>query len=142
MYLSFFNEPLLFFSLFSAASNQYFYLSFFNKFCLFCYCSEQAICQARASVMVYDDSNKKWMPAGSSSGLSKVQIYHNTGNNTFRVVGRKISDHEVGEHKDHEESSPLIKVLLLNLMMNSLISFVCLIVSVSSYIKNLTWCSD
>nr|XP_010972266.1 PREDICTED: LOW QUALITY PROTEIN: protein enabled homolog [Camelus bactrianus] len=41
--------------------------------------SEQSICQARAAVMVYDDANKKWVPAGGS----------------FRVVGRKIQDHQV-----------------------------------------------
>ena len=35
---------------------------------------EQSIAAARASVMVYDDINKKWVPAGSSHGLSKVQI--------------------------------------------------------------------
>ncbi|XP_072588787.1 protein enabled homolog isoform X16 [Vulpes vulpes] len=62
------------------------------------YCSgrsEQSICQARAAVMVYDDANKKWVPAGGSTGFSRVHIYHHTGNNTFRVVGRKIQDHQV-----------------------------------------------
>nr|XP_054364105.1 protein enabled homolog isoform X6 [Mirounga angustirostris] len=62
------------------------------------YCSgrsEQSICQARAAVMVYDDANKKWVPAGGSAGFSRVHIYHHTGNNTFRVVGRKIQDHQV-----------------------------------------------
>lgn len=58
-------------------------------------CSEQSIISARASVMVYDDNQKKWVPSGSSSGLSKVQIYHHQQNNTFRVVGRKLQDHEV-----------------------------------------------
>ncbi|XP_057582197.1 protein enabled homolog isoform X6 [Hippopotamus amphibius kiboko] len=57
--------------------------------------SEQSICQARAAVMVYDDANKKWVPAGGSPGFSRVHIYHHTGNNTFRVVGRKIQDHQV-----------------------------------------------
>ncbi|XP_026537947.1 protein enabled homolog isoform X1 [Pseudonaja textilis] len=57
--------------------------------------SEQSICQARAAVMVYDDANKKWVPAGGSTGFSRVHIYHHTGNNTFRVVGRKIQDHQV-----------------------------------------------
>uniref|UniRef100_A0A2K6ER17 ENAH actin regulator n=1 Tax=Propithecus coquereli TaxID=379532 RepID=A0A2K6ER17_PROCO len=51
--------------------------------------------QARAAVMVYDDANKKWVPAGGSTGFSRVHIYHHTGNNTFRVVGRKIQDHQV-----------------------------------------------
>ncbi|ESO96439.1 hypothetical protein LOTGIDRAFT_214569 [Lottia gigantea] len=54
-----------------------------------------AIIAARASVMIYDDANKKWVPSGHTQGLSKVQIYHHTTNNTFRVVGRKIQDHEV-----------------------------------------------
>lgn len=56
---------------------------------------EQSIISARASVMVYDDGQKKWIPSGSSSGLSKVQIFHHQQNNTFRVVGRKLQDHEV-----------------------------------------------
>ncbi|XP_035380616.1 protein enabled homolog isoform X2 [Electrophorus electricus] len=56
---------------------------------------EQSICQARAAVMVYDDANKKWVPAGGSTGFSRVHIYHHTGTNAFRVVGRKIQDHQV-----------------------------------------------
>uniref|UniRef100_A0A8B9TVK8 Protein enabled homolog n=1 Tax=Anas platyrhynchos TaxID=8839 RepID=A0A8B9TVK8_ANAPL len=60
-----------------------------------CRTNEQSICQARAAVMVYDDANKKWVPAGGSTGFSRVHIYHHTGNNTFRVVGRKIQDHQV-----------------------------------------------
>lgn len=66
-----------------------------KKTCLsFCF-SEVSISSARASVMVYDDVNKKWVPSGSSSGLSKVQLYHHQVNNTFRVVGRKLQDHEI-----------------------------------------------
>ncbi|XP_046999265.1 protein enabled isoform X2 [Schistocerca americana] len=57
--------------------------------------SELSIASARASVMVYDDINKKWIPSGTSSGLSKVHIYQHQVNNTFRVVGRKLQDHEV-----------------------------------------------
>lgn len=45
--------------------------------------------------MIYDEANKKWVPSGSSSGLSKVHIYHHVVNNTFRVVGRKLQDQEV-----------------------------------------------
>ncbi|KTG37864.1 hypothetical protein cypCar_00000938, partial [Cyprinus carpio] len=66
--------------------------SYVSLFFLF---SEQSICQARAAVMVYDDANKKWVPAGGSTGFSRVHIYHHTGNNAFRVVGRKIQDHQV-----------------------------------------------
>ena len=36
---------------------------------------EQSIAAARASVMVYDEVNKKWVPAGSSHGLSKVNHF-------------------------------------------------------------------
>ncbi|KAL3874577.1 hypothetical protein ACJMK2_037565 [Sinanodonta woodiana] len=59
--------------------------------------SEVAIVSARANVMVYDETSKKWIPSGSTGtpGLSKVQIYHHTQNTTFRVVGRKLQDHEV-----------------------------------------------
>ncbi|XP_036333240.1 protein enabled isoform X2 [Rhagoletis pomonella] len=56
---------------------------------------EQSIIGARASVMVYDDNLKRWVPSGTSAGLSKVQIYHHQLNNTFRIVGRKLQDHEV-----------------------------------------------
>ena len=50
----------------------------------------------RASVMVYDDMQKKWLPSGSSpGGISKVHIYHHPSNGTFRIVGRKVQDHEV-----------------------------------------------
>ncbi|XP_044576435.1 protein enabled isoform X3 [Cotesia glomerata] len=56
---------------------------------------EVSVSSARASVMVYDDVNKRWIPSGSSSGLSKVQLYHHVVHNTFRVVGRKLQDHEI-----------------------------------------------
>ncbi|KAL1458655.1 hypothetical protein WDU94_008786, partial [Cyamophila willieti] len=45
--------------------------------------------------MIYDDVNKKWMPSGSSSGLSKVHVFQHQVNNTFRVVGRKLQNQEV-----------------------------------------------
>lgn len=57
--------------------------------------SEQSVASARAAVLVYDDHNKKWVPSGTSSGLSKVHIYQHTVNGTFRIVGRKLHDHEV-----------------------------------------------
>ncbi|XP_016663930.1 protein enabled isoform X4 [Acyrthosiphon pisum] len=56
---------------------------------------ETSITSARASVMIYDDNSKKWVPSGTSSGLSKVHIFKHVINNTFRVVGRKLQDHEV-----------------------------------------------
>ncbi|XP_078516298.1 ena/VASP-like protein isoform X9 [Lissotriton helveticus] len=58
--------------------------------------SEQSICQARASVMVYDDTSKKWVPIKpGQQGFSRINIYHNTTNNTFRVVGVKLQDQQV-----------------------------------------------
>uniref|UniRef100_A0A9J7ZYV4 Vasodilator stimulated phosphoprotein b n=1 Tax=Cyprinus carpio carpio TaxID=630221 RepID=A0A9J7ZYV4_CYPCA len=53
--------------------------------------SESSICQARATVMIYNDADKKWVPAGTGAqAFSRVQIYHNPSNNAFRVVGRKM----------------------------------------------------
>lgn len=63
--------------------------------CVINYFSETSITSARASVMIYDDNSKKWVPSGTSSGLSKVHIFKHVTNNTFRVVGRKLQDHEV-----------------------------------------------
>ncbi|KAM6954143.1 enah/Vasp-like b isoform 1-T1 [Aplochiton taeniatus] len=58
--------------------------------------SEQSICQARASVMVYDDTSKKWVPIKpGQQGFSRINIYHHTANNTFRVVGVKLQDQQV-----------------------------------------------
>jgi len=57
--------------------------------------SEHSIVMARASVMIYDDTNKRWIASGISQAVSKVHIYHHTINNTFRVVGRHPHDHEV-----------------------------------------------
>ncbi|KAI1237607.1 hypothetical protein IHE44_0013689, partial [Lamprotornis superbus] len=58
--------------------------------------NEQSICQARASVMVYDDTSKKWVPIKpGQQGFSRINIYHNTATNTFRVVGVKLQDQQV-----------------------------------------------
>uniref|UniRef100_A0A667H669 Ena/VASP-like protein n=1 Tax=Lynx canadensis TaxID=61383 RepID=A0A667H669_LYNCA len=55
-----------------------------------------SICQARASVMVYDDTSKKWVPIkAGQQGFSRINIYHNTASNTFRVVGVKLQDQQV-----------------------------------------------
>ena len=56
---------------------------------------EVSLAGAKATVMIYDDMNKKWLPSGSSPGLSKVQLLHNQNMNTYRVVGRKLADLEV-----------------------------------------------
>ncbi|KAL1258341.1 hypothetical protein QQF64_011585 [Cirrhinus molitorella] len=61
-----------------------------------CKISEQSICQARASVMIYDDTSKKWVPVKpGQQGFSRINIYHNTINNSFRVVGVKLQDQQV-----------------------------------------------
>nr|KAF6281948.1 vasodilator stimulated phosphoprotein [Pipistrellus kuhlii] len=53
--------------------------------------SETVICSSRATVMLYDDGNKRWLPAGTGpQAFSRVQIYHNPAANSFRVVGRKM----------------------------------------------------
>ncbi|KRZ58798.1 Protein enabled -like protein [Trichinella nativa] len=59
--------------------------------------SEKSMVAIQASVLNYDDAIKKWLPAGGSKiqEMSKVQILHHVENNTFRVVGRKLQDHDV-----------------------------------------------
>ncbi|XP_060779530.1 vasodilator-stimulated phosphoprotein isoform X2 [Neoarius graeffei] len=53
--------------------------------------SELSVCNARATVMVYDEAGKRWVPAGTGpQAFSRVQIYHNPTTNSFRVVGRKM----------------------------------------------------
>jgi len=49
----------------------------------------------KASVMIYDDGDKKWKTVGRTPGLSGVCIYRHMIENTFRVIGRKDHDHEV-----------------------------------------------
>lgn len=71
------------------------FLSGIHYLFMFSCFSETSIASARASVMIYDDNSKKWVPSGTSSGLSKVHIFKHMINNTFRVVGRKLQDHEV-----------------------------------------------
>ena len=36
--------------------------------------AEHSIAVARASVMIYDDQNKKWVSAGSAPGIAKVTL--------------------------------------------------------------------
>ncbi|XP_034070712.1 vasodilator-stimulated phosphoprotein-like [Gymnodraco acuticeps] len=41
---------------------------------------ESSICQVRATVMLYDDVHKRWVPAGSEApSISRVHIYHHPG---------------------------------------------------------------
>nr|XP_020642781.1 vasodilator-stimulated phosphoprotein [Pogona vitticeps] len=72
--------------------------------------SESVICTTRATVMLYDDANKKWVPAGTGPQVfSRIQIYHSPANHTFRVVGRKMQpDQQV------VINSPIVKGLKYN----------------------------
>lgn len=46
--------------------------------------------------MVYDDTSKKWVPIKpGQQGFSRINIYHNTASNSFRVVGVKLQDQQV-----------------------------------------------
>lgn len=80
---------------FSHDENQIFLNCFGTKKWFIFGCSETSIASARASVMIYDDVHKRWIPSGTAAGLSKVHIFQHNLNNTFRVVGRKLQDHEV-----------------------------------------------
>ncbi len=89
--------------------------------------SEQSICQARASVMVYDDASKKWVPIKpGQQGFSRINIYHNTANNTFRVVGVKLQDQQVRDAGKYsashfwwwEDISDVFRVLELHVYIN------------------------
>ena len=68
---------------------------FCDVFHTFSFYSEQSICQARASVMVYNNDIKKWEHAGGSQGISQVDVYHSGANNNYRIVGRKADTNEV-----------------------------------------------
>jgi hypothetical protein len=58
--------------------------------------NEQVLLSAKANVLLYDDINKKWINSGNGpQGVSKVYIYQNVLNQTYRVVGRKVIDQEV-----------------------------------------------
>ena len=61
----------------------------------FFFYSEQSVAQARASVMLYNNERKEWEHSGGSQGISRIQVYHNLRNNTYRIVGRKVQDQSV-----------------------------------------------
>ncbi|XP_033928011.1 LOW QUALITY PROTEIN: vasodilator-stimulated phosphoprotein [Melopsittacus undulatus] len=53
--------------------------------------SERVLCSARAAVLLYDDPQKQWVPAGGGpQALSCVQLFHHPGTHGFRLVGRKM----------------------------------------------------
>lgn len=44
--------------------------------------------------MMYDSEPKRWFPC-AGSGISRVNIYQHSKNQTFRVVGRKLDTQEI-----------------------------------------------
>jgi hypothetical protein len=57
---------------------------------------EILVIAAKATIMLYDDATKRWLPGGSANpGISRIQIFQNVSTNTYRIIGRKISDQEV-----------------------------------------------
>lgn len=71
-----------------------FYFYHFRNF-MFLFCSECAVATAKANVMLYDSKASTWIPSGPGHGISKVQLYHNTITNAYRVVGWRLQDREV-----------------------------------------------
>ncbi|CAH8664220.1 unnamed protein product [Schistosoma guineensis] len=57
--------------------------------------AECAVATAKANVMLYDSKASTWIPSGPGHGISKVQLYHNTLTNAYRVVGWRLPDREV-----------------------------------------------
>ncbi|NWV66269.1 VASP protein, partial [Malurus elegans] len=53
--------------------------------------SERVLCSARATVLLYDDAQKLWVPAGGPpQSPSCVQLFHQPGTHSFRLVGRRL----------------------------------------------------
>ncbi|KAA3675277.1 enabled [Paragonimus westermani] len=57
--------------------------------------TECPVVTAKANVMLYDTAASAWVPSGARHGISKVQLYHNTTTNAYRVVGWRLQDREV-----------------------------------------------
>ncbi|CAG5099892.1 Oidioi.mRNA.OKI2018_I69.XSR.g16737.t1.cds [Oikopleura dioica] len=58
---------------------------------------ESPVCSVRASVMMYNQTEKRWYPC-SGNGISRVCIYQHPQNRSFRVVGRKNDTQELSVH--------------------------------------------
>jgi len=56
---------------------------------------ERSIAKARANVMIYNNTDKKWEHAGGSQGPSIVHVYYNPSNDIYRIVGRKLEGSSV-----------------------------------------------
>lgn len=62
-----------------------------------------ANCQA--VVLTYNKEASKWVPSGPGNGVSRVQLYKHTINNTFRVVGRNVENREVNVNSAFTKST-------------------------------------
>ncbi|XP_054150977.1 vasodilator-stimulated phosphoprotein-like, partial [Melozone crissalis] len=52
---------------------------------------ERALSSARAVVLLYDEAQKLWVPAGGvPAAPSCVQLFHQPGSLAFRIVGRRL----------------------------------------------------
>lgn len=51
----------------------------------------------RASVLIYDDGRKRWLPAGDTRQQieAKVQLLRHLRNGCYRIVARQLQDQEV-----------------------------------------------
>ena len=57
--------------------------------------SEHSLVSGSATVMHYNDQTRQWVNTGDHAGLSKLHIYMNASNGAYRIVGRRIGDHQV-----------------------------------------------
>jgi len=53
---------------------------------------EKAIFYARSVVYYFDPKQKNWTPTAVGTGFCRVDMYENTANNTYRVIGRGLQD--------------------------------------------------
>jgi len=54
--------------------------------------AEKSIYGARAVVYYFDSGKKTWTPTQVGNGFSRVDVYENPTNNTYRVIGRGLPD--------------------------------------------------
>jgi len=54
--------------------------------------TEKAIFTARAVVYYFDNAKRSWAPTAVGQDFCRVDMYENTANNTFRVIGRGLKD--------------------------------------------------
>jgi len=54
--------------------------------------AEKAVFYARAVVYYFDPKTKGWTPTAVGNNFCRVDMYENTSNTTFRVIGRGLQD--------------------------------------------------